>query len=84
MKPNYFRWIVQFLMGVTAVTLAIAYAFVCAFVYLEPTLPMFLSFPWLHDRIGFWPTLAACALLTIACFAATAWIVRGFGIELLP
>jgi penicillin-binding protein 1A len=38
-KPNYFRWIVQFLMGVTAVTVAIAYAFVCAFVYLEPTLP---------------------------------------------
>jgi penicillin-binding protein 1A len=26
-------------MGVTAVTLAIAYAFVCAYVYLEPTLP---------------------------------------------
>ena len=54
------------------------------FWYVVPTLPMFLSFPWLHDRIGFWPTLAACALLTIACFAATAWIVRGFGIELLP
>jgi penicillin-binding protein 1A len=26
-------------MGVTAVTLAVAYAFVCAYVYLEPTLP---------------------------------------------
>lgn len=39
MKPNYFRWIAQVLLGVTGVTLAIAYAFICAFVYLEPTLP---------------------------------------------
>jgi penicillin-binding protein 1A len=29
----------QLLMGVTAVTLAVAYAFVCSYVYLEPTLP---------------------------------------------
>ncbi len=39
MKPNYFRLIVQFLMGVTAITVAVAYAFVCAYVYLEPSLP---------------------------------------------
>ena len=26
-------------MGVTAITLAVAYAFICAFIYLEPTLP---------------------------------------------
>ena len=39
MKPNYFRLFVQLLMGVTAVTFAIAYAFVCSYVYLEPTLP---------------------------------------------
>ena len=30
---------VKILMGVTAVTLATAYAFVCSYVYLEPTLP---------------------------------------------
>jgi penicillin-binding protein 1A len=38
-KPNYFRLAVKVLMGVTGVTLAIAYSFVCAYVYLEPTLP---------------------------------------------
>jgi penicillin-binding protein 1A len=38
-KPNYFRWFIQFLMGVTAITLAIGYAFICAYTYLEPTLP---------------------------------------------
>ncbi len=39
MKPNYFRLSVKILMGVTAVTLAIAYAFISSYVYLEPTLP---------------------------------------------
>jgi penicillin-binding protein 1A len=38
-KPNYFRLLLQLLMAVTAVTLAVAYAFVCSYVYLEPTLP---------------------------------------------
>jgi penicillin-binding protein 1A len=38
-KPNYFRLSLKLLMGVTAITLAIAYAFVCSYVYLEPTLP---------------------------------------------
>jgi penicillin-binding protein 1A len=38
-KPNYFRLFVQLLMGVTGFTLAAAYAFVCSYVYLEPTLP---------------------------------------------
>jgi hypothetical protein len=54
------------------------------FWYVLPTLPMFLAFPWLLSRIGFWPTLAASALLTAACFALTAWAVRPFGIVLLP
>ena len=39
MKPNYFRLFVLAVMGVTGVTLAVAYAFFCAYVYLEPTLP---------------------------------------------
>ncbi|GAB1595223.1 DUF3147 family protein [Lysobacter claricitrinus] len=54
------------------------------FWYVLPTLPMFLLFPMLLARIGFWPTLAASAAITIACFALTAWAVRPFGIELLP
>jgi penicillin-binding protein 1A len=38
-KPNYFRLVIQALMGVTAITLAAFYSFVCSYVYLEPTLP---------------------------------------------
>ena len=46
-------------------------------------LPMFLAFPALLPRLGFWPTLAACVLITLVCFAGFARAVRGFGIELL-
>lgn len=53
------------------------------FWYVVPTLPMFLVFPWLLPRLGFWPTLGASVLLTIACFALFAMCVRRFGIELL-
>jgi F0F1-type ATP synthase assembly protein I len=53
------------------------------FWYVVPTLPMFLVFPALLARIGFWPSLLASALLTIACFALFALLVRRFGIELL-
>lgn len=53
------------------------------FWYVVPTLPMFLAFPFLHDRIGFWWTLAACAGTTIGCFALFAIVVKQFGIELL-
>lgn len=53
------------------------------FWYVIPTLPMFLAFPVLLPRWGFWPSLAACVVLTIACFALFALLVRRFGIELL-
>lgn len=52
------------------------------FWYVLPTLPMFLLFPWLLARLGFWPTLLACAVITMAGFALTAWAVKGWGIEL--
>ncbi|WP_115513701.1 MULTISPECIES: DUF3147 family protein [Xanthomonas] len=54
------------------------------FWYVVPTLPMFLAFPWLLPRLGFWPTMAASAGLTIVCFVVFAMVVRNFGIELLP
>jgi penicillin-binding protein 1A len=38
-KSNYFRLGVKLVMGVTAITLAAIYAFVCSYIYLEPTLP---------------------------------------------
>ena len=53
------------------------------FWYVVPTLPMFLVFPWLLPRLGFWPTLLVSALLTMVCFAVFALLVRRFGIELL-
>ena len=54
------------------------------FWYVIPTLPMFLAFPALLPRLGFWPTLLACLLITVACFGLFAVLVRRFGIELLP
>jgi hypothetical protein len=53
------------------------------FWYVVPTLPMFLAFPWLLQRLGFWWTLGSCALITIACFRAFALAVKRFGITLL-
>lgn len=53
------------------------------FWYVVPTLPMFLVFPVLLPRWGFWPTLGACAVLTVVCFGLLACSVRRLGIELL-
>jgi uncharacterized membrane protein (GlpM family) len=53
------------------------------FWYVIPTLPMFLAFPVLLPRIGFWPTLLACIVITIVCFGLFAVVVRRFGIDLL-
>jgi len=53
------------------------------FWYVVPTLPMFLVFPALLPRFGFWPTLLACVIITIVCFGLFALLVRRFGIELL-
>jgi hypothetical protein len=53
------------------------------FWYVLPTLPMFLVFPFLLPRIGFWPTLLASAVVTMICFGAFAFFMRRFGIDLL-
>lgn len=53
------------------------------FWYVLPTLPMFLVFPMLLERVGFWPALAGCALLTVACFAVFALCLKRFGIALM-
>ena len=54
------------------------------FWYVVPTLPMFLAFPWLLARIGFWPALAASAAITFVSFGLFALALRTFGIQLLP
>ena len=53
------------------------------FWYVVPTLPMFLIFPTLLPRIGFWPTLGASALITVICFVVFAQVVKRLGIELM-
>lgn len=53
------------------------------FWYVIPTLPMFLAFPYLLGRIGFWPTLLACIAISTICFYLFAVLLRRFGIELL-
>lgn len=53
------------------------------FWYVVPTLPMFLAFPVLLPRLGFWPTLIVSLIITVACFGLFALAVRRFGIELL-
>ena len=54
------------------------------FWYVVPTLPMFLAFPWLLARIGFWPSMLASAVITFVCFGLFAVVLRPFGIHLLP
>ncbi|MGV8960287.1 MAG: DUF3147 family protein [Stenotrophomonas sp.] len=54
------------------------------FWYVVPTLPIFLAFPLLLPRLGFWVTMLASIGITVVCFAAFALVVRQFGIQLLP
>jgi uncharacterized membrane protein (GlpM family) len=53
------------------------------FWYVIPTLPMFLAFPFLLPRLGFWPTMLASVLITVLCFGISVLVLRKFGIELL-
>jgi uncharacterized membrane protein (GlpM family) len=53
------------------------------FWYVIPTLPIFLLFPYLLPRLGFWMTMGACILVTVICFGLFALVMKGFGINLL-
>ena len=53
------------------------------FWYVLPSLPMFLVLPaLLRAGAGFWSSLGASCLLTIALYLATAWTLARFGISL--
>jgi hypothetical protein len=55
------------------------------FWFVLPTLPMFLILPWmLRHGWGFWAALAANCLITIGFFWLTVFILRRFGIDLMP
>ncbi|GGY63429.1 DUF3147 family protein [Marinobacter zhanjiangensis] len=53
------------------------------FWYVLPTLPMFLVFPLLLPRFGFWVSLAMSAIVTIVSFGLLALVMKRFGIPLL-
>ncbi len=52
------------------------------FWYVIPTLPMFLIFPSLLPRLGFWGSLSVSALITISCFWLFTQVFKQFGIDL--
>ena len=52
------------------------------FWYVVPTLPMFLAFPLLLPRTGFWWALIVSACFTVLVFGLFGLLVRRFGIDL--
>ena len=55
------------------------------FWFVLPTLPMFLILPWmLRNGWGFWSALLANCLLTVGFFWLTVYVLRKFGIDLMP
>jgi uncharacterized membrane protein (GlpM family) len=53
------------------------------FWYVIPTLPMFLLFPYLLPKLGFWMTMGASVVVTIICFGIFALLMKNFGVHLL-
>jgi hypothetical protein len=53
------------------------------FWYVIPTLPMFLLFPYLLPKLGFWMTMGVCVIATVVCFGLFAQVMKSFGINLL-
>jgi F0F1-type ATP synthase assembly protein I len=53
------------------------------FWYVIPTLPMFLLFPYLLPKFGFWLTLLSCIIVTLVIFYIYANVLKNFGINLL-
>jgi hypothetical protein len=53
------------------------------FWFVLPSLPMFLALPaMLRGGVGFWPSMAASCVLTMALYFLTAWALSKFGISL--
>jgi len=53
------------------------------FWYVIPTLPMFLLFPYLLPKLGFWLTMGTSVVVTIICFGLFALFMKGIGVDLL-
>lgn len=52
------------------------------FWYVIPTLPLFLFFPWVLPRLGFWISLVLSLVVCAVCFVVFAIVVRRWGVEL--
>lgn len=53
------------------------------FWFVLPSLPMFLAFPvLLRKGVHFWPSLLICCLLTMVLYAAMAYLLKRFGVDL--
>jgi hypothetical protein len=52
------------------------------FWYVLPTLPMFMLFPYLLHRIGFWGAMVASVLLTLVCFILFSVVLKKMGVDL--
>lgn len=53
------------------------------FWYVIPTLPMFLLFPYLLPKFGFWMTVSASIVVTVICFGLFTLLMKYFGINLM-
>ena len=53
------------------------------FWYVIPTLPMFLLFPLVISRYGFWWALGASTVITVLCFGLMVAVMRQFGVDLI-
>ena len=53
------------------------------FWYVLPTLPMFLIFPYLLKKFGFWITLSLSIMITLIIFYIFAKVMKSFGVDLL-
>jgi hypothetical protein len=53
------------------------------FWYVIPTLPMFLLFPYLLPKLGFWLALGASIGMAVICFGIFVFIMKNFGVNLL-
>ena len=53
------------------------------FWYVIPTLPMFLLFPYLLPKLGFWVTMGASVVVTVVSFGLFALLMKSFGVQLL-
>ncbi len=53
------------------------------FWYVIPTLPMFLLFPYLLPKLGFWLTMGGSVAVTVISFGLFSLLMKNFGIQLL-